>query len=475
MRHCLIAVLGLFLASSPALAQSEVGTTSINGTVSDPSGAAIADAKVTARNKGTGFVREGASTGAGLYNLTGLPVGAYEVTVAAPGFKVSRAPDVNLALGAASTLNVRLELGTSTAEITVASEAPLVETTRTVISTSVSTRQVESLPINGRNFLDFTLLTPGVVRDPTRGGDLSFGGQRGTSNSLLIDGSDANNTFFGQSAGRTGTGRNPYSFSQDAIAELQVNTNDYAAEIGRAGGGVINVLTKSGSNAFHGTAFEFYRDKSLNANTWDNNALGRAKRAYHFNQFGGNLGGPIWKNKLFFFFDYDGQRNTTPNIVIPGVFPTTPAESQVLGSLAPQLVPYNNSLNNDVYLGKVDWNISNNQRVSFRYNANRFVGQNYENAGATSAQGHTGNSNVTTDNAGFIYTAALSPNSVLEGRFFYLRDNEPGEANSSDPETVLRQNGQTVLSFGRNSFSPRFTRSTTLSTWGRPRIGICLT
>ena len=110
-----------------------------------------------------------------------------------------------------------------------------------------------------------------------------------------------------------------------------------------------------------------------------------------------------------------------------------------------------------MYLGKVDWNISNNQRISFRYNANRFVGQNYENGGATSAQTHTGNSNVTTDNAGFIYTAALSPNSVLEARFFYLRDDEPGFANSSDPETVISQNGQTVLSFGRNNFSPRFT------------------
>lgn len=457
VRHCARAIASVFLLTSLCFAQSEVGTTSLNGTVSDPSGAAVTDAKITATNKATGFVREVTSTGAGLYNLTGLPVGVYELNVQAQGFKVTKVSEVNLGLGAATTLNVNLEIGTSTAEISVASEAPLVETTRTVTSTSVSTRQVESLPINGRNFLDFTLLTPGVVRDPTRGGDLSFGGQRGTSNSLLIDGSDSNNTFFGQSAGRTGTGRNPYSFSQDAIQELQVNTNNYAAEIGRAGGGVINVLTKSGTNDFHGTAFEFYRDKALNANTWDNNAQGRPKRAYHFNQFGGNIGGPIWKNKLFFFFDYDGQRNTTPNIVTPGVFPTNAADAAVLAGLAPQLVSYANSLDNNVYLGKVDWNISNNQRVSFRYNANRFVGQNYENAGATSAQGHTGNSNVTTDNAGFIYTAALSPNSVLEGRFFYLRDNEPGAANSSDPETIIQQNGQTVISFGRNSFSPRFT------------------
>jgi TonB dependent receptor-like, beta-barrel len=219
------------------------------------------------------------------------------------------------------------------------------------------------------------------------------------------------------------------------------------------------VITKSGTNEFHGDGFEFYRDKALNANTWDNNALGRPKRAYHFNQFGGNIGGPVLKNKLFFFFDYDGQRNTTPNTVAPGALPASSDTlgQQAIASLQPYFVSYANSLNNDVYLGKVDWNITNNQHVSFRYNANRFVGQDYENAGATSAVGHTGNSNVTTDNAGAIYTAVLSPNSVLEGRFFFTRDDEPGFANSSEPETIVSQNGQQVIAFGRNNFSPRYT------------------
>src|SRR3954466_9438409 len=456
-------ILCALLVASSGFCQSEVGTTSINGTVSDPSGASIPNAQVTARNSGTGFVRQTESTGAGYYNISGLPVGVYELTVETKGFRTTRISNINLSVGAAGTLNVTLEVGSTTAEVNVVSDAPLVETSRTVTSTAISTQQVENLPINGRNFLDFTLLTPGVVRDPTRTGDLSFGGQRGTSNSLLIDGSDANNTFYGQSVGRTGTGRNPYSFSEDAIQELQVNTNNYAAEIGRAGGGVINVITKSGTNSFHGDAFEFYRDKALNANTWDNNAQGRPKRAYHFNQFGGDLGGPILKNKLFFFFDYDGQRNTTPNVVTPGVFPaaTDTVGQQVLASLAPYLASYANSLNNNVYLGKLDWNLNDNQHISFRYNGNRFQGLNYENAGATSAQGHTGNSNVSTDNAGFIYTAAFTPNSVLEGRFFYTRDDEPGEANSSAPETILQQNGQTVLSFGRNSFSPRYTNVST--------------
>ena len=143
-----------------------------------------------------------------------------------------------------------------------------------------------------------------------------------------MDGSDANNVFFGQSTGRSGTGRSPYSFSQDAVQEFQVSANGYAAEVGRAGGGVINVITKSGTNDWHGTAFEFFRDKALNANSWENNRARLPKRNYHFNQFGGNLGGPIVKNKAFFFFDYDGQRNNEPITVIPGAAAPSDALSQ---------------------------------------------------------------------------------------------------------------------------------------------------
>src|SRR3954454_4827547 len=452
--------LGVLLWGVTALAQESGGAT-INGTVTDASGGLVTGAKITATQTSTGAQRTTQTSSAGLYSLSALPAGSYDVTVGAPGFKQAKFAAVPVSVGAVVTLDAHLEVGATMETVDVSADAPVVETSRSQTATVVNQKAIADLPIDGRNFLDFAALTPGVVRDPSRSGDLSFGGQRGTANSLLIDGSDANNTFYGQSVGRAGTGRNPYSFSEDAIQELQVNTNNYAAEIGRAGGGVINVITKAGTNAFHGDVFEFYRDKSLNANTWDNNTQGRPKRAYHFNQFGGDIGGPVIKNKVFFFFDYDGQRNTTPNVVTPGVPATTTVGQQVLASLAPYLVSYVNSLNNDVYLGKVDWNITDNQHISVLYNANRFKGLNYENAGATSAQGHTGNSNVSTDNAGFIYTAAFTPNSVLEGRFFYTRDDEPGQANSSAPETIIQQNGQTVLSFGRNSFSPRFTNVST--------------
>jgi outer membrane receptor protein involved in Fe transport len=455
-------VIGACLSAALAFGQAEIGGATLNGTVGDPSGAAVPNAKVTVASPQTGFTRTTTTNASGLYSFPQLPVGTYDLTVEANGFKLTKRTGVTLTVGAVATVDVPLEVGGTQETVSVTAEVPVVETTRSQTSTTVTTEQVGNLPINGRNFLDFTVLTPGVTRDPTRTGDLSFGGQRGTSNSVLVDGADSNNVFFGQSTGRSGTGRNPYSFSQDAVQEFQVNTNGYAAEIGRAGGGVINVITKSGTNEFHGAAFEFYRDKALNANSWENNRNRLPKRAYHFNQFGGDIGGPIWKNKAFFFFDYDGQRNTTPNTVFLQVPPPSDALSQqAFQQLQPYLVSYANALNNDVYLGRVDFNLTNTQRLSVRYNANRFVGQNFENSGVNSASEHTGNSNVTTDNIAGNHTYILGAHGVLESRFVYTRDNEPGFANSAAPEAIIRQAGITVMQIGRNNFSPRYTNAKT--------------
>ncbi len=457
-------VVGVFVLAGALFGQAEIGGATLNGTVTDPTGGAVPNAKVSTTNTDTGLTRTTVTNQAGVYSFTRLPVGPYDVSIEAQGFKTAKRSGITLNVGAVLTYDVALQVGTAQETISVTAEAPVVESTRSQTSTTVTEQQVRDLPINGRNFLDFTVLTPGVVRDQTRSGDLSFGGQRGTSNSLLVDGSDTNNIFFGQTTGRTGTGRNPYSFSQDAVQEFQVNTNGYQAEIGRAGGGVINVITKSGTNDFHGSVFEFFRDKALNANSWENNRRGAPKRAYHFNQFGGNLGGPVIKNKLFFFFNYDGQRNTTPNTVILTVGPDAadPLSVQGYQSLQKYLAPYSNALNNDVYLGKADWDISGSQRLSVRYNANRFKGQNFENGGQASAAEHTGNSNVTTDNVAGSHTWILNPSTLVETRLAWTRDNEPGESNTTAPEAVIRQGGTTVLSIGRNSFSPRYTNARTV-------------
>ena len=461
----LLLTLAFCVCSFHLIAQSELGGSTLNGTVSDPSGAVVAGAAVKLTNDQTGFTRTGKSNDSGFFNFIRVPVGAgYQLSVEQPGFRPTRQEGIKLDVGAVITVDVALQVGGNTEVVSVAADIPLIETGRSQTATTVNERAVADLPVNGRNFIDFTRLSPGVVSDPTRGGDLSFGGQRGPANSLLVDGGESNSLFFGQAVGRTGF--RPYSFSQDAVQEFQVNTNDYPAEIGRAGGGVINVVTKSGTNALHGSAFEFYRDKALNANTFTNNRgstdLGIAnstipKQPYHFNQFGGSLGGPIRKDKLFFFVNYDGQRNTAPQVVLPNI--AVPAN--LLPQLGQYLTPYTTGAINDVGLVKIDWNITDRQRYYIRYNINRFAGTNFENTnlngvGTTSSQSHTGDSKVSTDNIAMSYSNALSASAVFDARYTFLRDNEPGVANSAQPEVVIT-NGPV---FGRNNFSPRYTNAT---------------
>lgn len=438
-----------------AFAQVEVGSATLNGTVTDPSGASVSGANVRISGQDTGLSRETSTTDAGFYSFTRLPVGVYTISIDQPGFKSVRSQGLRLSVGAVVAIDIALQLGQAQDVVSVTAEAPVVETSRSGTATNVNEKSVADLPVNGRNFIDFTVLTPGVVRDASRSGDLSFGGQRGPANSLLVDGGESNNVFFGQAVGRTGF--RPYSFSQDAVQEFQVNSNDYPAEIGRSGGGVINVITKSGTNQLHGSAFEFFRDKSMNANTFINNRDRRSKPPYHFNQFGGSLGGPIVKDKLFFFGNYDGQRNTAPEIVVVNI--PVPAS---LPQLNQYLAPYQVGARNDVGLAKVDWNIGQNDRLSVRYNVNRFTGKNYENANLTffsssGAAEHTGNSQVTTDNVAVSYTRVFGSRLVFDSRYIFIRDNEPGLANSNNVETVIT-NGPT---FGRNNFSPRYTNAKT--------------
>lgn len=395
----------------------------------------------------------------GFYKVPSLPVGKYTVRVTVQGFAPKELTNVLLQVGSVAEVNVDLEVGNAGGEIvTVTAEAPLVETNRTYVATTVDERAIKELPVNGRNFLEFALLTPGVSQDP-RGGDISFGGLRGTNNSLQIDGSDNNNTFFGQSLGRTGSGRAPYQFSKDAVKEFQVNTNTYAAEYGRAGGAVINAVTKSGTNEIHGGGFLFFRDRSLNAEEPFAKANRRPKARNRFYQFGAIASGPIKKDKAFFFFNYDGQRNTEPNPVFFGAPVPTDAVSQAVAqSLTKFLNPYDRQFKQDVFLGKVDLQINDKNRLSVRYNHQEFTGTNLESSGNQSAFEHTGNSEVKSDTLTANLTTVLTPRLVNDARFQFARDDEPGQSNTGDiPEAVIRSGTVTFLTIGRNNFSPRFT------------------
>ncbi|HYM62088.1 MAG TPA: carboxypeptidase-like regulatory domain-containing protein, partial [Thermoanaerobaculia bacterium] len=356
------------------LGQSTNGT--ISGIATDNSGAVLPGVTVTATNTATGIARVAVSNATGSYQIGLLPPGVYRLSAELSGFQAYKLEKLTVNVGTDVNVNVSLKPGVAET-VTVTAAAPLVETTRTQVSSVVNEKSVENLPTNGRNFIDFVLTTPGVVKD-VRLGDISFAGQRGTLNSLVIDGANNDNTFFGQALGRTGSGRAPYQFSQDAVKEFQVNNNSYSAEYGRAGGAVINVVTKSGTNEYQGTIFDFLRDRRYNANDYINVINNRPKGPYHFDQYGASLGGPIRKDKDFFFVNYDAQRNSIDNLILLGIpnggYPTDAASQAGLAKIQSLAGNYPKTQNQDVYLMKTDHEVLTNDHLSLRYNRQTFTG-----------------------------------------------------------------------------------------------------
>ncbi len=454
------------LISLSVMAQSQATTGNIEGRVLDPNEAAIPNATVTATNQATGLEKNVNTDDEGNFRLILLPPGSYMVRATAANFSQSEVKDVPVTVGGKTPLDLKLGVTGVQSEILVADELPVVETTRTSVATTVNQRAVENLPVNGRNYLDFATLTPGVVRDPTRDGDLSVGGQKGTLNNLQVDGADNNNTFFGQAFGRTGV-RPPYQFSEESVQEFQVNQNGFSAEFGRAGGAVINVVTRSGTNEFHGGGFEYFRDESLNANTPNLKAtqaqafqLGlradnNKRPPSQINQFGGRLGGPIVKNRAFFFATYDGQRQKLPNPVEPPNF-FTAAAATARPLLTPLLGTYQVNRDQDVFLLKGDIIINQSNNLSLRFNKQNFTGVNNEFTGPLAVEEHSGDSLARTFTFSGTLASTLTSTIVNELRFQFARDKEPGEANSDLPESQI-QTGQGFLLIGRNNFSPRET------------------
>jgi len=455
---CVLIACVLFSAAT-AFSQSQATTGNIEGRVSDPNGAAVPGVNVTATNQETGLAKTSDTDAEGIYRLIFLPPGKYRVTTAgASGFAGADYGNVTVTVGGQTPLDIELKVGGTTTMVDVAAAGQIVETTRTSVSTTINERAIQNLPVNGRNFLDFATLTPGVVREPTRQGDLSVGGQKGTLNSLQVDGTDNNNTFFGQSFGRTGT-RPPYQFSEESVQEFQVNQNGFSAEFGRSGGAVINVVTKSGTNSWHGSAFEFFRDESLNSNTPILTARNAKRPKSQINQFGGTIGGPIKKDRAFFFGAFDGQRSTIPNVVDAPNFFAQPAATQAL--LAPKMGTYNIGRDQNVYMLKTDIRVNNANQLVLRFNQQNFTGNNNENGGPLSVQEHSGNSVARTTTFSGSLTSTLTNSVINEFRFQFGRDSEPGQANSDVTEARI-QTGNGFLQLGRNNFSPR---ETTIKRW----------
>lgn len=453
-RFCMLFVLILTLASG-ALAQSQATTGNIEGRVFDPKEAAVPGATVTATNQLTGLEKTANTDEQGLFIVAFLPPGPYTVRANAGGFSQTEVRDVIVTVGGKAPLDVKLSVGGTSGSVTISGEAPVVETTLSSVSTTVNSRAIENLPVNGRNYLDFATLTPGVIRDQNREGDLSVGGQKGTLNSLQVDGVDNNNTFFGQAFGRTGV-RPPYQFSEESVQEFQVNQNGFSAEFGRAGGAVINVVTKSGTNEFHGGGFEFFRDEALNAQTPQLKAsqfqrgLPNKRPPLQINQFGARLGGPIKQNKAFFFVTYDGQRQKLPNFLDPPSFFTQPASVQA--PLLSKLNTYPVNRNQDVFMVKSDISLTSTNQLSLRLNQQNFTGKNNEFTGSLGTQEHSGDSLAKTTTFSGALVSTISTSMVNEFRFQLAKDREPGSANSTNPEAQIQG-----LLIGRNNFSPRET------------------
>lgn len=306
------------LTLSTARSAAQVTTAEIVGTVTDNSGAVVIGAQVTVKNLGTNVARSMATNASGNYVFTFLPVGVYSVTVELTGFKTFTAPSVTLAAGDRARVNASMQLGDVKESVEVVAEsAGALQTDTSTIAGLVTNRAVQDLPVNGRNFITLVQLTPGATESRenslsggTRPDDrrqtsaVSVNGQPEVLNNYMLDGLDNNERLIGT------IGVKP---SIDALQEVKVQTSLYPADVGRTGGGVINMVTKSGTNTFHGSLFEFLRNDKFDARDFFNvpqagNPLAGVKPEYRQNQFGGSIGGPIIKNKLFFFGDYEGLR-----------------------------------------------------------------------------------------------------------------------------------------------------------------------
>ena len=315
----------LFLLSFPS-ARGQSTNASLTGRVTDPSKAVIADAKVAAVNVSTNFRYEASTNASGEYYLANLPPGHYRIEIEKAAFKKLIKPDVVLHVQDALGIDFGMTLGEVSESVTAAADVLSVNTTSATVSTLIDNRFVENMPLNGRSFSALIDLTPGVVLVPTNffeEGQFSVNGQRPDANYFTVDGVSANLGSPVSSFGQGGTGQLPATnafggfsnlVSLDALQEFRIQTSTFAPEFGRTPGAQVAVVTKSGTNTFHGTAFEYLRNNVLDANDWFANQSGLPQPELRQNDFGGVLGGPIKKDKLFFFGSYEGVRVRQPQV-----------------------------------------------------------------------------------------------------------------------------------------------------------------
>ena len=470
MSICLLATL---LFASAAFAQTQITAGTIQGTVLDANGAAVPGATIEVKNADTNFVRTTTSDDEGRFVALQLPSGRYTVTVSKTGFATLVVEKADLTVGQAMNLPLSMKVSSVQETVTITA-TPNVDTVKTESSTTLDEKTVNTTPILGRKFEDLLTLTPGVsvVQGPD-GDEITFAGQRGVFNNVSLDGGDYNNGFFGEQLGGQ---RAAIDIPLDAVKEFQVVATGASAEFGRTAGGIINVITKSGTNAVHGSLFHFQRLEALTANTSD----GKPLKDFRREQFGGTVGGPISQDKAFFFLAFEGIREqlTRANLSEPIGTPcsvaapviTNPAhETLINGSSDCQRValinfikatrnqdeglPVQHPIRNYAFLGKSDFNLNSSHQLAISYNFDYSKNTNQTFDVATygnSANGIEGPSKINNLNLNLFST--VSPTKLNEAHFSYTRETRPRSAITSNIPADTGAGG----GFNPNELSFRF-------------------
>src|SRR5258708_36129088 len=451
----LLGVFGLLLLfQNSARAEAGAGTGRIEGTVTDSSGAVVPGAQVIAREETTNITASVTSEDDGHFLFLYLVPGSYDISVKKDGFDRAEMQHVEVRVGTTSSVRPLLKIGNVSVTVSVSADAPLVDATQSALSSVVEKRSIESLPLNGRNFTDFVLLTPGATTDGDFG-MVSFNGMAGNFNNYMVDGANNNNGFFEQQIGRTSI---PFQFSEDVVQEFQVSSTGYEAEFGQAGGGVVNTVTKSGGNAFHGDGYYYLLDSALNANDFINNENGIAKPSNRRQQFGGTLGGPIVHDRLFFLGNYEGQLRNEPLTVNdapalaglsdPAAFfaanPGLAAQVQAAAGSFPR------TFNQNTGFVTITGLLTPRNNFTATYNYQRFRSPHgYFNTPTSTGDGLALTDGGTSHFLQFSLLSTLSPYTFNEARFHFGNDlhfDLPNAAPTA-PSTVI-QNPDTGYDFG---------------------------
>lgn len=443
------------LGSTVGLMAQTAGSGTISGTVEDASHAAIPNVKLRIINTDTGIERLVTTTEAGAYVAQFLKPGHYEVIAEAPGFATFDRKNLTLLVGQNLGIDVELPLASVQSSVTVTLAPPVIDTEKVEASQELGQNLIGNLPVNGRRYDNFVLLTPNVVPDGTTG-LISYRGISGLYNSNLVDGTNNNQAFFSEARGRS-IGA-PYVYSQDSIQEFQSATSGYSAEFGQAAGGQINAITRSGTNDIHGDLFYYLRYPDLNAlDPQSKRSKVFTQPVHQQHQFGGSVGGPIQRDKLFYFVTYDGFRKVNPILYLypSGITASTIGSDANTGYSCPTGVStsqcasakaYLNSLpgafartiKQDIFFPKIDYQINEKNHVMANFNWQNFHEPNgYNTSSSTNINSSSATSNGPVNFHERIgvatWSSVLSPRSVNEVRFQWSRDLETADSNAPGP------------------------------------------